>query len=281
MSKRTLPAIRALCRPDGEAVPSETAVKRWQPGLEVKAAEGSGQNVIQILESIGEDIFGLGVTARRIGFQLRELKGQDVFVHINSPGGDVFEGMAIYNLLREHDGAVTVKVLGLAASAASIVAMAGDTIQCARAGFFMVHNAWGAVVGNRHDMREAAKLFEEVDAAMAEVYVARTGLEAREVDRMMDAETMLSGSTAVEKGFADSLLPSDEISEKKSPAATALYGARLADAILARAGLPRGDRAELIRGLREAAPAGGGLRDAADQGASLGEVLSALQSIKL
>ncbi|MFT2622165.1 head maturation protease, ClpP-related, partial [Escherichia coli] len=74
----------------------------------------------------------------------------------NSPGGDMFEGLAIYNLLREHEGEVNVKVLGLAASAGSVIAMAGDTVQIARAGFLMIHNAWVVAMGNRNDLRELA-----------------------------------------------------------------------------------------------------------------------------
>lgn len=279
MTKRTLPAIRALTARDGDDyVCSPNVVKRWRPMLAL--AEGEGKNVITILDPIGADMFGNGVTARRIEAALRSLKGQDVVVHINSPGGDVFEGMAIYNLLRDHDGAVTVKVLGLAASAASIIAMAGDTIQIARAGFIMIHNAWALVVGNRHDMTETAAMLEEVDAAMVEVYAARSGMEPRELARMMDREAMVSGSSAVEKGLADSLLPADQISESKSAPAKAAHGVRLAEAYLARAGVPRSERQEFIRALRDADPTSG-LRDAAEHGESLADPLADLRSITL
>lgn len=82
--------------------------------------------------------------------------GENVTVNINSPGGDMFEGLAIYNLLREYSGKVTVKVLGIAASAASIIAMAGDEIQIGRGAFLMIHNCWIVMIGNRHDLAKAA-----------------------------------------------------------------------------------------------------------------------------
>ncbi|KLB48562.1 peptidase, partial [Xanthomonas euvesicatoria] len=104
-----------------------------------------------------------GVTARRVAGALRAMGKGPVTVNVNSPGGDMFEGLAIYNLLREHDGEITVKVLGLAASAASIIAMAGDTVQIARAGFLMIHNAWVMAVGNRNDLIEVADTLKPFD----------------------------------------------------------------------------------------------------------------------
>src|SRR5690606_40681426 len=102
---------------------------------------------------------------------------QDITVRINSPGGDMFEGIAIYNLLRAHPAKVTVEGLGWAASAASIIAMAGDEIRMGLGSFMMVHTAWGIVIGNRHDMRDAATLFDRFDAAIADIYQARTGMK--------------------------------------------------------------------------------------------------------
>src|SRR6185436_2438068 len=134
------------------------ALERWAPDL--MAAAASEESTISVLDPIGVDPWtGEGVTAKRIAAALRSIGAdKDVVVNINSPGGDLFEGMAIYNLLREHQGKVTVKVLGVAASAASIVAMAGDEIQIARAGFLMIHNTWVIAMGNRNDLREIADM---------------------------------------------------------------------------------------------------------------------------
>jgi len=142
MPKRDLPVLENV-RPIGginfQVLPR--AFERWNPGVHA-ADGGESDRTISIYDVIGYDFFGDGVTARRIAGALRNMGEGPVTVNINSPGGDMFEGLAIYNLLREHPGEVTVKVLGLAASAASVIAMAGDTVQIARAGFYMVHNAW-------------------------------------------------------------------------------------------------------------------------------------------
>nr|WP_260679028.1 head maturation protease, ClpP-related [Pseudomonas mendocina] len=188
---------------------SVKALDRWNSTIQAAASE---DNTISVFDVIGQDYWtGEGVTAKRIAAALRAIGERDVVVNINSPGGDMFEGLAIYNLLREHKGSVTVKVLGLAASAASIIAMAGDEVQIARAGFLMIHNAWIFAAGNRHDFREYADYLEPFDASMADIYVARSGQELADVQRMMDGETWIGGSAAIDQGFADALLASDEI----------------------------------------------------------------------
>src|SRR5690348_11522650 len=106
----------------------QKALARWDSSIVAK--NGETENTISILDVIGSDPWtGEGVTAKRIAGALRSMEGADVTVSINSPGGDLFEGLAIYNMLREHKGKVTVKVLGLAASAASIIAFAADDLQ--------------------------------------------------------------------------------------------------------------------------------------------------------
>ncbi|EPJ5267720.1 head maturation protease, ClpP-related, partial [Providencia stuartii] len=114
------------------------ALDKWNSGI--RAA--SSDNTISVLDVIGEDFWGEGVTAKRISAALRAIGNQDVVVNINSPGGDMFEGLAIYNLLRAHNGKVTVNILGIAASAASVIAMAGDEIRMGRGAFLMIHNCW-------------------------------------------------------------------------------------------------------------------------------------------
>lgn len=165
---------------------------------------------ISILDPIGEDVWsGQGVTAKGVAGKLAEFGPGPITVSINSPGGNMFEGLAIYSLLREHDGDVSVKILGLAASAASVIAMAGQNVRIARAGFVMIHNAWVLATGNRHDLRQLADELEPFDANMAEIYAQRTGMPVADVAQRMDAETWLQGTTAIEQGFADELLDSD------------------------------------------------------------------------
>lgn len=213
-----VPRVFAMARPGKirlnanrkiTALTTDGALDRFDP--RVKAA-ASDEPTISIYEIIGEDPWtGGGVTVKRIDAALRSIGNKDVTVNINSPGGDVFEGIAIYNRLREHQAKVNVKVLGLAASAASIIAMAGDNIEIGASSFIMIHNAWVLAIGNRHDMREVADFLEPFDRALADVYVARSNQELEAVQKAMDAETWFSGSQAVELGYADALLPADAI----------------------------------------------------------------------
>ena len=155
------------------------------------------------------DVIGLDVTAARIAGALRAIGDKPVTVQINSPGGNAFDGLAIFNLLRGHTKPVTVQVLGLAASAASIVAMAGDTIQIARAAQIMIHRAQGGAMGDADMMRTMAGALDKVDSTIAGVYQARTGLPAAQVADMMAAETFMSSDDALAWGFADALLDRD------------------------------------------------------------------------
>lgn len=225
-----------------------SAMERWNGGI--KAAK-SDENSISVFDVIGADWYGDGVTASRIAGALRAIGGADVTVNINSPGGDMFEGLAIYNLLREYEGKVTVKVLGLAASAASIIAMAGDEVQIGRGAFLMIHNCWVYAMGNRHDLAQIAADMEPFDKAMNDIYGAKTGLNAETIEAMMNAETYIGGSDAVEKGFADRLLSADEIAADDESPSAAL---RKLDALLAKTDTPRSERRKLLKALTGSKP---------------------------
>lgn len=249
MTVKSLPAApegRPFAR-ENRDLPS-SAMERWNGGI--KAAK-SDDNSISVFDVIGADWYGDGVTASRIAAALRSIGGSDVTVNINSPGGDMFEGLAIYNLLREYEGKVTVKVLGLAASAASIIAMAGDEVQIGRGAFLMIHNCWVCAMGNRHDLQQIAADMVPFDKAMNDIYSARTGLDAATIDAMMDAETYIGGSDAVEKGFADRLLAADEIADGDDSPAAAL---RKLDAMLAKTDAPRSERRKLLKALTGGKP---------------------------
>ena len=244
MTIKSLPAA-----PEGRPFAREkpdlpaAAMERWNGGIR---AAREGENSISIFDVIGADFWGDGVTASRIAGALRSMNGGAVTVNINSPGGDMFEGLAIYNLLREYEGKVTVKVLGLAASAASIIAMAGDEVQIGRGAFLMIHNCWVYAMGNRHDLAQIAADMAPFDKAMSDIYQARSGLDSAAIDKMMDGETYIGGSEAVEKGFADSLLSADEIADDDESPAAAL---RKLDALLAKTNTPRAERRKLLKAL--------------------------------
>ncbi len=249
MTLKSLPAAPAG-RPSALSnrdLPS-AAMERWNGGI--KAAKPD-ENSISVFDVIGSDYWGDGVTASRIAGALRSMNGADVTVNINSPGGDMFEGLAIYNLLREYEGKVTVKVLGLAASAASIIAMAGDDIQIGRGAFLMIHNCWVYAMGNRHDLEQIAADMAPFDKAMGDIYTYRSGMNADDVAKMMDSETYIGGSDAVDKGFADRLLSADEISDDDDSPKAAL---RKLDALLAKTDTPRSERRKLLKALSGSKP---------------------------
>jgi ATP-dependent Clp protease, protease subunit len=246
------------------------ALQRWNGALVAKEDDKEEDNTISIYDAIGFDPWtGGGVTAKRIAAALRTIGKKDVTVNVNSPGGDLFEGIAIYNLLRDHPGDVTVRVVGLAASAASVIAMAGDKIQVARAGFMMIHNVWVVAIGNRNDLRDAADQLETFDDALAGIYAARTGKEKKELAKLMDKETWFSGDGAIEGGFADELLPADQVEEKDKGTHEASMDLRVLDLALAKQGMPRTERRALLnrfRGTPSAAPTkDGGTPSAAPQ----------------
>lgn len=256
MTLRTLPAVQAFDRPDGYHwdAPS-TALEKW--AAFTPSASADSDTTITIYELIGEDFWsGGGFTAKRMSAALRSIGEKPVTVAINSPGGDMFEGLAIFNMLKDHKFEVTVKVMGLAASAASLIAMAGDTIQMGQGSFLMIHNAWGAVVGDQHAMRDAADMFAPFDAAMAEIYAARSGLDVAEIAQMMNAETFINAKEALAKGFADTSFEETKAPEMGDANARAeLSAKRRLDALLARQGVARAERRKLFReaGMRNAA----------------------------
>ncbi len=155
---------------------------------------------------------------------LAEHKGKNVTVWIDSWGGDVFAGMGIYNALLEHRGKKTVKV-EKAVSAGHLIAMAGDVIHMMPGGIMMMHNVWGAVVGEAKDMRHTADVYDEIKEAILNVYERKTGKDRSELSRMMDEETWMSAKKAVADGFADDVLHMDT---EQSANASAFSFSRLA-----------------------------------------------------
>lgn len=268
MSLRNLPKIEAIKALSGvEWQPRTDVVERWNAG--VRAASDTDTS-ISVLDEIGEDPWtGGGVTAKRIAAALRSIGQNDVEVNINSPGGDFFEGVAIYNLLREHKAKVTVNVLGLAASAASVIAMSGDEIRVAKTGFLMVHNAWGITIGNRHDMAASAATLEPFDRAMRDLYAERSGQSAEEVEAWMDAETFFTGKDAVENGLANGFLDADQIEMDEDGGKKASAIARI-EASLGAQGMSRKERRSLLAELQgESAVAAPNVMPSADIAAAL------------
>ena len=135
------------------------------------------------------------------------LDGADeVEVNINSNGGDVFAASEIYTLLSQHSGRVTVNIQGLAASAASVIAMAGDVVHISPTAQIMIHKAWTIADGNADDMAHTSEFLEGIDDSIMNAYVAKTGLNKSELSNMMAKETWLTANQAVDYGFADDVM---------------------------------------------------------------------------
>ena len=154
--------------------------------------------------------FGLGATyPEQIETALNE-SDDDVVVDINSRGGDVFAASEIYTLLAQYPGNVTVNIQGLAASAASVIAMAGDKVRISPTAQLMIHKAWTATSGNSEDLQQESAVLNGIDESIINAYEAKTGLERTELLNMMAQESWLTAQDAVDKGFADEIMFEDE-----------------------------------------------------------------------
>ena len=146
----------------------------------------------------------------------------NITVWINSPGGDVFAAAQIYNMLMDYKGDVTVRIDGLAASAATMIAMAGGTVEMSPVGMFMIHNPSTAVIGNTKEMQAAIQMLDEVKDSIINAYELKTGLPRQQLSDLMDAESWMNAKKAVELGFADKILFAGADEEKQSEGVEAM-----------------------------------------------------------
>ena len=167
-----------------------------------KASVNSGTLEMMIYTEIGETWDGTGITAAGVKAKMDAAPFDKIVMRINSPGGDCFEGCAIGNLIKSCGKPVDVFIDGVAASSASIIAMAGTTITMGNNALIMIHNAWSVAMGDAKDMRKMADTLDTVSAAIAQTYVDKTGLSMKDIQAMMDEETWINASDAVAKGFA-------------------------------------------------------------------------------
>lgn len=161
---------------------------------------------ILIYDVIGEDFWGNGVGAKKFVEDLNQVKASQINVRINSPGGDVYEGNAIYNALRMHKAKINVQIDGIAASIASVIAMAGDKIQIAENAMIMIHNPWTFALGNAAELRKVADTLDKAQITLLSSYKNKTGLTDDDLVPMLDAETWLTAKEALSYGFVDEIL---------------------------------------------------------------------------
>lgn len=211
MSLRDLPEIRAFDQL------AETPTENWRDDVEgydetIVAADNTDINIYGV---IGRDPAGDDNSERRISAALRSIGEKDIRVNLNSPGGSFYSGLSIYNLLRQHNAKVTINVVGMAGSAASVIAMAGDEIMMAEGATIMVHSASAMAIGNRFDLSDITEALTEVDADMARLYAARSGatpdVAAEWMERNRGGGTRFSADDAISKGLADGKLPKSAI----------------------------------------------------------------------
>jgi ATP-dependent protease ClpP protease subunit len=161
----------------------------------------NGEATIHLYDEVGA--FGSG--SKEFLADLGKLEGQHIHLRINSPGGSVVEGTAIYNALRRHKGGLTVHIDALAASMASVIAMAGAPVYIADNALLMIHNPWTVSMGDSDQLRREAALLDKLKDSLRNAYVRKTGMEADRIAQMMDEETWLDAVEAVALGFADAI----------------------------------------------------------------------------
>lgn len=172
---------------------------------------------------IFDEIGYWGITAADFAKSLKDIDAKTINVRINSPGGSVFDGFAIYNALVQKDAEIVVIVDGWAASIASVIMCAGDVIKIGEAAQVMIHEPWGIVIGSAADMRMEADVLDGLESAIVDIYEARTGADRDDLTAWVKAETWFKGSAAVEAGFADEVIPlktkkKDEEQDSAAPA---------------------------------------------------------------
>lgn len=197
-----------------KATEHATEAPRREAGFSVQNATGD-EAVVRIYD----EIWWLGVNAMDLTAELDAITAPKIRVEINSPGGDVFDGIAIYNALRLHPAEITTRVDGIAASIASVIAQAGDHRVMVASSQMMIHNAWGLTVGDYADHEEMASLLEMQDEIIAGIYATKATNGADHFRALMNAETWMTAERAVAEGLADEVLeppvaPSASLAEK-------------------------------------------------------------------
>ena len=153
------------------------------------------------------DVIGFPfVEAKQFIKDLNAIKAKQITVRLNSPGGDVFDGVAVYNALKNHPAKITTRIEGLAASIASVIALAGDEVHAYANTMYMIHDPWVMAVGNQEDLRSIADVLEKIGGQLADIYTGKTGLEADTIKEMMHTETWMTAQEGKGLGFVDKVL---------------------------------------------------------------------------
>ena len=180
--------------------------EKWY-NIQNKAGETAD---IYIFDEIGT----YGVTAQDFISEIKGLKDMPINIRINSLGGDVFDGMAMYNVIKRREAKTTVYIEGIAASIATIIALGADEVIMAENSLFMIHNAWGGTSGEAKDMRKTAETLDKITSELTDIYVKKTGLSYDALAEMMDEESWLNAQEAFDLGFIDTISDSIKVAAK-------------------------------------------------------------------
>jgi len=189
---------------------AETIARFWGKPLDKPdwykiEAKADDEAEIIIYDVIGWPFIEADVFVR----ELAGIKAKSIKLRINSPGGDVFDGMAIFNALKDHPARITTQIDGLAASMASVIALSGDEVTAHKNSMMMIHNAWVVVAGDRHLLGDVAtNILEKIDGNMLDIYYGKAGSGKRDLRQMMDDETWLTATEAKQKGLIDRVIES-------------------------------------------------------------------------
>lgn len=191
----------------------------WQT---IQNDEEQSERVLFLNGTIAEETwFDDDVTPRIFREELERNKG-DITVWINSPGGDCIAAAQIYNLLMEHKGNVTIQIDGIAASAASVIAMAGTKVKMSPVSMLMIHNPMTAIFGDSQEMQRGIEMLAEVKESIINAYEIKTGLSRSKISKLMDAETWMNARTAMNLGFADEV-STKPLQPTEQPEITTMY----------------------------------------------------------
>ena len=186
---------------------AEATAKYWNKSLEkpdwykIEALSDDETEII-IYDYIGWPFNDAGEFVRG----LAEIKTATIKVRINSPGGDVFDAVAIFNALQSHKSKIITRIESLAASAASFIALAGKEVQAYKNAMMMIHASWVFAAGNQYNLREIADILDKIDGNMVDIYAANSAVGKKEIREMMKAETWMDAKEMKEKGFIDTII---------------------------------------------------------------------------
>jgi ATP-dependent Clp protease, protease subunit len=178
---------------------------------------------ITIYGVIGTSWLSDSFSANDIDKAIKAAGDNDIIINLNSPGGDAFDGITIFNRLKRHPGKVTIHVDGWACSAASVIAMAADELIMGLGSMMMIHEARNIVWGTKTDMRKEADILEELEEGIIDIYMTKANISREEIRQMVDVETWFSAKRAVEIGFADKVEGTDEEDDNDDTATMLSY----------------------------------------------------------